>query len=414
MNDLFRQEVFDTKKRRLEGAVVLRYPVRLHVAVAGLLFIFGAIILWLVLGSYARVVNAPGILVTSSPSAALHSPSAGVVKSLNVAEGSTVAKGAILALISVDRDIAKGQGTASLTLETINARLAINEQRRALAKAQFEAQVSQLQSARAAAGSEVHELDNQLSLQREIVASNDDMFKALRPVMERGFVSRVDYERRRQTVLSSRQALGQLQQQLIGRSADAAQAIAALSKAQSDYLTEIGRIDGDSQALNEARAETQSHIENVLAAPVSGRVTAVQTSPGRVVDPSVPLLSIVPPNSELLAEIYAPTSAIGIVSPGQEVRLLYDAYPYRQFGSFAGKVRSVSHDIIDPRRSEIPLELKEPVYKIIVELAPVRDRAGNAVQLKPGMTLRANLILERQSFIQWLLSPLETMLRSSS
>jgi hypothetical protein len=44
----------------------------------------------------------------------------------------------------------------------------------------------------------------------------------------------------------------------------------------------------------------------------------------------------------LQAEIYIPSRAIGFVKPGQEVRLLYDAFPYQRFGAYRGRVVAAS------------------------------------------------------------------------
>jgi membrane fusion protein len=122
---------------------------------------------------------------------------------------------------------------------------------------------------------------------------------------------------------------------------------------------------------------------------------------------------IIPVDTELRAELYAPTRAIGFVREGQETRILYDAFPYQRFGSFGGRVASISRTVIDPRESEVPLRLEEPVYRIQVALDR-QDLEARGVPLQPGMTLNANIILERQSFLGWLLKPLNAVLRRNS
>jgi membrane fusion protein len=150
----------------------------------------------------------------------------------------------------------------------------------------------------------------------------------------------------------------------------------------------------------------------VIAAPISGRVTAVQTAPGRIVDGSAPLMTIIPDGSALHAEVYAPTRAVGFVSPGQEVRLLYDAFPYQRFGSFAGRVTGVSRTVLDPREIAAPVAAEEPVYRIEVALdRQAVDAFNQRLALQPGMTLSANLVLDRRSFAGWLFQPLTAVTR---
>ena len=120
---------------------------------------------------------------------------------------------------------------------------------------------------------------------------------------------------------------------------------------------------------------------------------------------------IVPDDAKLYANVFAPTRAIGFVKPGQEVRLLFDAFPYQRFGSHRGTVAYVSKTIIDPREVDVPFQIDEPVYRVAILLSKQEVNAfGEAVRLQPGMTLTANIVLEEQSFLEWLLTPLRAVL----
>src|SRR6185295_17450355 len=130
---------------------------------------------------------------------------------------------------------------------------------------------------------------------------------------------------------------------------------------------------------------------------------------------NVPLMEIVPEGSALRAQVYAPTRAIGFVRPGQEVRLLYDAFPYQRFGSFGGRIVRVSRSVIDPRQLAEPLRIEEAVYQIEVRPdAQSIGAGGQTVPLQPGMTLTANIILDRRSFLDWLLAPLHAVMRRNA
>src|SRR6185312_15402991 len=108
----------------------------------------------------------------------------------------------------------------------------------------------------------------------------------------------------------------------------------------------------------------------------------------------------------------APSRAVGFARSGQEVRLLYDSFPFEQFGGFKGRIASVTRTAIDPREVDDPIKLDEPVYKIEVELESQEVMAYGAMQpLEPGMTLTANLVLERRSFFSWLTEPLREVVR---
>src|SRR5262249_15069423 len=105
--------------------------------------------------------------------------------------------------------------------------------------------------------------------------------------------------------------------------------------------------------------------------------------------------------------LFFPTRAFGFVRPGQQVRILYDAFPYQKFGTYGGRVTKVSHTILTSSDSTGPIILKEPAYRVTVALERSDvDAYGLKVPLQPDMLLRADVILEQRSLMRWLLDPL--------
>jgi membrane fusion protein len=216
----------------------------------------------------------------------------------------------------------------------------------------------------------------------------------------------------RPEVLEARQELARLHQQLNSLTGESEQANAELVRAATDAESDVASARASGEALAQQGAALGGERAYAIVAPISGRVASLQTAIGRTVEASVPLMEIVPEGSSLHADIYAPTRAIGFVRPGQEVRLLYDAFPYQRFGSFRGRIVRVSRAVIDPRQLTAPLDIQEAVYRI--EVAPDAqgiDAFGRREPLQPGMTLTANIILDRRSFLDWLLEPLQAVMR---
>jgi membrane fusion protein len=95
------------------------------------------------------------------------------------------------------------------------------------------------------------------------------------------------------------------------------------------------------------------------------------------------------------------------ISPGLEVRIFYDAFPHRRYGVAKGTVVSVSDTVFQPEEIPSALLLEEAAYRATVRLeAQTIEAFGLSHGLRGGMTLRAEIILERQNFLQWLLEPL--------
>lgn len=412
---LFREEVFEGRKDRLHGEVVLSQPLSTRVLVATLFAVIALAGVWVTLGTYARVETVPGVLITDIPSAKVMPAQNGTISELDVQEGQRVKAGDRLLVVNSQRETGTGGDVAGRSLVTVDARRELSEAQVALAESRAIAERSRLDAVISGAESRAASLRDQISIQEEVVASNREMFAQLEGVMARGFVSRSEYERRRQTLLSSQQALSSLRQQLSGSLAEARQAQSQLAATDIEAAEGISRIQEGLQSLNAEEARLQGEQSYVIVAPIAGRVTALTTGLGRPATPGRPLMVIVPDDATLKAELYAPSRAIGFVEPGKETRLLYDAFPYQRFGSFAGRVSSISRIAIDPRESDIPFVIEEPVYRVIVDLNQQGIEAyGEELTLQPGMTLQANVVLERQSFLSWILQPLNAVLNRNS
>jgi membrane fusion protein len=405
----------EASQDRLHGEVVFTQSLSTKVMVGALFAIITVAGIWVSVGTYARIETVPGILVTDTPSSKVVAPQSGIVSELAVAEGQVVRKGERLLIISSDREAASGVKIAGRGVGVIEARRALNEAQIAMANSRASAERSRLESVISSAQRQASNLAQQVALQEEVVASNQQIFDQVKAVVERGFVSKVDYEQRRQTLLSSQQALATLEQRRAASLSEAEQARSQLASVGFDAAQGISRIQDSLQAMSAEQARLEGEQSYVITAPIDGRVTALAIGEGRSATPGRPLMTIVPEGVKLTAELYAPSRSIGFVEKGKETRLLYDAFPYQRFGSFEGQVASISRIAVDPRETEIPFPFEEPVYRVKVTLENQEvEGFGEPAPLQPGMTLQANIVLERQSFLAWLLKPLNAVLNRTS
>ncbi len=408
--DLFRDEVFETRKQRLYGDVVLTQALSTRVMGLALFAIIAIAVTWVSLGTYARIETVPGILVTDIPSTKIVATAPGIVTALTAQEGQLVKQGDRIAVISLDRRAISGNGIAGRSLGALESRRELTEQQLGLSRRRAASEQQRLHSVIANAEQQSISLQEQIVLQEQSVASNQQIFDQIAKVVERGFVSKVEFERRRQMLISSQQSLANLRQQLSARMAEAEQVRAQIGSIAVETAQGANEIASSLQGIAQQQAQLEGEQGYVITAPISGRITALQTAIGRTANPNVPLMVIVPDGSELRAELYAPTKAIGFVKKGKQARILFDAFPYQRFGSFGGRIISVSKTVFDPRETDVPIKLEQAVYKITVKL----DRQhvtgyGDKIPLQPGMTLNANIVLERQSFLDWILAPLNAV-----
>jgi membrane fusion protein len=160
-------------------------------------------------------------------------------------------------------------------------------------------------------------------------------------------------------------------------------------------------------AAEQRIAEITGRRAYVIRAPAAGRVSALNATPGQTADPKFLQLAITPPGAQLQAELFVPTRAIGFVRTGQPVRILYEAFPHQSFGTYTGRTVQVSQTVITSSDVNVPIQIKEPVYRVRAELdRPDVDAYGRKVPVQAGMLLKADIILEKRTLITWLLDPL--------
>ena len=126
-----------------------------------------------------------------------------------------------------------------------------------------------------------------------------------------------------------------------------------------------------------------------------------------------PLLSLLPGNGTLEAELLVPSRAIGFIEPGDKVLLRYQAYPYQKFGHQQGTVARISRSALNQTELQILFGSSvqgEPMYRVTVRLAKqVITAYGKPELLKPGMTLEADVLGEKRPLIEWVFEPLYSL-----
>lgn len=407
---LFRDEVIAARSTRLHGEVMLTSSVPAWLTTGFVTLVAAGALTWAALASYARTEPVQGIVASVQPLAKIVAPRAGVVTRVAVRDGDVVAAGAPLAVVHIEEATETGGMTATTSLAAIDAQRRLAQQRLGLEPARVAAERARLQATITGARAQEGELTEQLGLQDGLIASTKKTFDDIKPVVADGYISQVDYESRRQAWLQAEAQRRALLQQRDAALATMNGADAELARLPIDSAANASTLQASIEQLAEGRAQQAAEQGYTVTAPIAGRVTAVQTAPGRFADGHVPLMTIVPEHATMRVDLYAPSRSMGFVAVGQPVRLLYDAFPYQRFGSFGGHIARVSRAVITPNEIDAPLQLKEAVYRVEVALDRQTVRVfGTDTPLQPGMTLAANIVLERRTFLDWLLDPLRAV-----
>ncbi|WP_017171317.1 HlyD family efflux transporter periplasmic adaptor subunit, partial [Xanthomonas phaseoli] len=159
-------------------------------------------------------------------------------------------------------------------------------------------------------------------------------------------------------------------------------------------------------------SETEARRSVVLRAPTDGIVTNLLVHAGQPVGAQQPLITLLPKDIKLRAELWVPSKAVGFVTRGDSVLLRYQAFPYQKFGRHAGRVVDVSRSAISSKEvsSLLGQQIDDARYRVVVELESQHILAnGRQESLRPGMALDADILLEKRRLIEWMFEPVYDM-----
>lgn len=412
MRLLFRPEAVEAQHQQWLGRVQLVRPLALDIVTAVVVALAVAVVAYLSFAQYTRKVAVAGVLAPDRGLIRLVPTAAGNVVERRVAEGQAVKAGDTLFVVELERATLAGAAQAQVLRSLDERERSLKDaarQQRELAEARGSSIGLRLQ----ALAAELAQADAEAALQRQRLALAQDALARLESLRREQFISPAQVQAKAEEVLAI-----QVAAQAVERQRTNLQRERALLEGERSQLPLLARgaqgaVERDLAALARETAEQDAARRVVVRAPQDGTVTALLADIGQSVSPSSALASLVPAGAVLQAQLYAPSSAIGFVRPGQPVRLRYEAFPYQKFGHHAGRVVQVSRTPLGPNElgalalpalDEAARE-REAMFRITVALDP--PPAGReALPLVPGMRLQADVQLESRRLVEWLFEPL--------
>lgn len=401
---IFRQEVLTRQRHRLSGDINMALP--LSWRVCGVLLFASVLIAgsFLSLASYSRTTVVTGILAPTAGVARVVSSTSGTLVRLLAEAGTPVRSGAPLAVIRTGLTLAEGERNAQAQLGTLYA------QQRGL-----DIQAAQIAAAAASRSSESDQqvadhraamdvLDEQIAIQDHLVRAARVDLDAARQIAVNGFVSKRDLMNREETYATRRQELLRLQRERTQNRNAIGETLAKKRSVQAEANAQVASLAAQRSDIAQRSTEASAQDAYQLTAPLDGRVAVVTARTGDNVPANTALMLIVPDGSPLRAELFAPSSAIGLLAVGQEVRLAVDAFPFQHFGTVPARIEAIA---AAPEMQETDGGRRQNQYRVVARLE--RDwisAYGKRRPLITGMTFSARIVVERRTMLQWLLAPL--------
>ncbi|WP_028111427.1 HlyD family secretion protein [Ferrimonas kyonanensis] len=410
MAGLFRAQAIEAQKHRLTGVVSLSQPMSIHYIALSLVVFTIALIVFLLTSEYARKETVKGYLKPDKGMIRVYSDRRGAITELHVEEGQKIGKGDPLITITDSRSLTSGGELEDTLIEEIDKQISILNRELVHRKDLEHKQQHKLATDIDALERHIDDLGLQLSLISERLEIKEVLLDKSKELHQNGFISTSDFHAQKEQLLLVQHAKEQAQidkNQSQSRLEQLQQESGMLPHQRSLQILEIEK---KLTIFLRQRTEVQNRFRYVIRATSNGTVTAIQTAIGEYISSSVPLMSVIPEGAVLVAELLLPSRSAGFVRKGDTTRLRFDAFPYQRFGSMASHVYQVDKVVLEQNDSRLPIPMNEPVYRVQAKL-PVQslNAYGESFQLKSGMQLEADIILESRNLVQWLLDPIYSL-----
>ena len=379
--------------------------------VVGFVLVF---FVWAAFAELDRTVRGMGRVIPSSQLQIVSALEAGIVEQIFVRSGQRVRANDPLLLLDPTQSGAElGSGSAALSaLEARAARLEAEVAGRApvfpaprddmmrdqirIEEALYRARASALAGLTGAASARLSGAERAVAEAQAAYrarTANRDARQAeariLRPLVERGIEPRL--------------SLIQAEGAAAIAASEAAGAAASIARASTELATTQAELAARRRALPALAERVQ---RTTLRAPLSGTVNRVLvTTRGSAIQPSQPLVEIVPSQESLLIEVRIRPQDIASVRMGQLARVAITAYDRAVYGTLEARVVAISPDAVSEERTGETYY----VVRVRTDANALRDRQGRSFPIGPGMIAEADLLGDRRTVLQYILSPLSRL-----
>ena len=408
-----------------------------------LLALLVALLLWSALGRLDIVAVAEGKLVPHSYVKIVQPAEGGIVREILVREGRAVREGQVLMrmdtqLSEADRRILETDFyRKTLTLARIDAELGQAEFRpvagapAGLAReieAQVRANRAALEAALAEERAKLEKARREMAAAQQVRAKLGETLPhyraqdaAYEKLAKDGFAGPLMASDKKRERVEKEQEFATQEHVIESARATTAQSEKRLAQIAADnrrqLYAERNEVQGQVDKLEQERAK-QAHRAGLLELKASqaGVVKDIAThTAGTVVQPGTVLLTLVPQDDLLRAEVWVSNQDIGFVRQGQPVKLKLAAFPFQKYGMVEGTVEHVSADAADGNAQGqqggadgkgakgAPL-----AYRALVTLRAMQIGEGaERLPLAAGMQATAEILLGTRSVLEYLLSPVQ-------
>lgn len=346
---------------------------------------------WAAWFQVAEVSTGTGKVVPSSREQLIQSMEGGIIKELNVSEGTLVERGQVLA-----------------QLDAVKSESNVGE-----SEAKYRAALASVNRLQAEVSEKPLTFDGSLDKYPELRRAETDLFNARRRGLSEtltGIESSLKLVRSELTITENLAKIGASSRvEVLRLNRQRSELELKATEARSEYMVhareDLAKANAEAQMLSAViRGRSDSLSRLTLRSPVRGIVKDIKVSTiGGVVPPNGQLMQIVPLDEQLLIETRISPRDIAFIHPEQQAKVKITAYDYSIYGSLDGNVVTISPDTI---QDEVKPEIFYYRVYIRTDSDVLRNKAGKTFAIVPGMIATVDIRTGEKTVLDYLIKPL--------
>lgn len=405
-------------------------PRFIRFVVITMLLVIVAFVAWASVTQIDEVAVSYGKVIPSAEVRRVEAEDGGIVLQIPIVEGMLVEEGDLLVVLDPKDIISRYQQNKALatSLELRKERLTASVEARRpdfgqLADEQPEMATQQMmlyeQSLEAAGVRrnilknqinqlqiELEELETRRDTLEQVFGTVKEEYESYLELFERGIVGKIEFNSTKRLYLQVQQDLMEVPTRRIQLLEQLTQSKNQLLRLDAElregWIEEVAEINEQLAQVREVLERSRIDVDQLeVRAPVSGYVHNLRVKTrGEGVQAGEVLLELVPQDRQLIAETSINPRDRGHVELGQPVTVKVTAFDFSRYGSANGVL-----DYISP--TTFTNDDGQPFYKAHIRL--LEERVGGAAtenEIRPGMTVQADINTGKKTLIEYLLKPI--------
>ena len=396
---LFRQQAVEKQQVRLYGPVLLRQPVSYLIAFCCLfMFSFFALSL-LIFGEFARKESVSGYLVPQAGLLKIKSSRTGFVSQSPVAQGDLVVEDQLLLSLHDPNQLLSGTSVGVQLLDKLASQETLINQRLAGLVSISDNQGEDIKAKLYGLTLERKSLSLQVAITQQRLLLAQEQVARMEALSQANVAARIKVDDARNLLLQLQSTQSEFKRAVQTNKSQMSQYQLQRQRQQLQASNDQAQLRFNLLDIEQRRLQLQGEQQTLIKAPRNGVVTQISVKANELVQQGQVIMHLMPANSVLQAQLLVPTQAMGFISEGQAVNILYAAFPYQKFGLYSGVVSQVSQTILTPKETQdLPFPVQTAAYKVMVSLDSQSVEAyGRSMSLKPGMQVSVDIRLEERS-----------------